>query len=127
MTPQNCKYAKSHEWVRIEGNLAVVGITDHAQQALGDITYAETPAVGKQLKQGASAGVVESVKAASDIYAPVSGIVAKVNSELEAAPETINADPYGKGWMYKLENFDTADLDKLLDAAAYEAFCKTEA
>jgi glycine cleavage system H protein len=121
MTPTDRKYAKSHEWIKVEGNLAVIGITDHAQHALGDITFVELPAVGKKIDQGASCGVIESVKAASDIYAPVSGEVAEVNRALESAPEKINGDAYGAGWILKLKGFDAAQLGGLMDAAAYDA------
>ena len=120
MTPNDRKYAKTHEWIRIEGDLAVIGISDHAQQALGDITFVELPTVGKQVEQGASCGVIESVKAASDLYAPVAGEVAEVNHGLDTAPELINEDPYGKGWILKLKKYAAAQLSGLLDAAAYE-------
>lgn len=121
MTPTDRKYAKSHEWIKIEGSLAVIGITDHAQHALGDITFVELPAVGKKVDQGASCGVIESVKAASDIYAPVAGEVAEVNRALESAPETINGDAYGAGWILKLKGVDAAQLGALMDAAGYDA------
>ncbi|MCX7591226.1 MAG: glycine cleavage system protein GcvH [Kiritimatiellae bacterium] len=124
MTPNDRKYTKTHEWVKIEGSTAVVGITDHAQRAMGDITFVECPPVGKEVSRGNACAVVESVKAASDIYAPLSGRVAAVNKELETNPELINKDPYGKGWIYKLENFATADLAKLLTADQYEASLK---
>lgn len=121
MTPDDRKYVKSHEWIKIEGDLAVVGITDHAQEALGDITFIDPPSVGDEKAQGAECAVIESVKAASDIYAPVSGVVAAVNEELEDAPERVNADPYGAGWILKLKNFDVSQLDGLMSAADYEA------
>ena len=104
MTPNDRKYAKTHEWVRIDGDVAVLGITDHAQKALGDITFVELPAEGKTIERGGSCGVIESVKAASDIYAPMKGEVAEANHELEAAPELINQDPYGAGWVMKMKN-----------------------
>lgn len=121
MTPDDRKYTKTHEWVKIEGNTAIVGITDYAQHALGDITYVECPQVGKNVAQGAQSAVVESVKAASDIYAPISGRVSAVNLELEKTPELINQDPYGKGWIYKLDAIAPAELEKLFSAREYEA------
>jgi len=121
MTPNDRKYTKSHEWVKIEGEYAVIGITDHAQKALGDITFVDLPEKGKKLEQNKEFGVIESVKAASDLYAPVSGEVAEVNSLLDNAPETINEDPYGKGWIIKMRGFNPSDLNNLLDASSYEA------
>jgi glycine cleavage system H protein len=117
--PEDLYYTKDHEWVRLEGDLAVVGITDHAQHALGDITYVEPPPVGKSLKQFAEAGAVESAKAASDIFAPLSGVVAEINPALEAAPEHVNSDPYGAGWIYKLKGVSSAELCNLLTAPQY--------
>ena len=114
----NLKYTESHEWVRFEGdNSAVIGITDHAQSELTDLVYIELPAIGKLLKQGDIACVVESVKAASDIYSPVSGKVIEVNQELEKTPEIINSDPYGKGWIFKVETEEKGD--KLLKPEDY--------
>jgi glycine cleavage system H protein len=121
MTPDDRKYMKSHEWVKIEGDLAVVGITDHAQEQLGDITFVELPDTGKQVQQGGEAAVIESVKAASDIYAPVGGEVAETNTALDEAPEQVNESPYEQGWIFKLKGFDAAALDGLLSAADYEA------
>ncbi len=126
MTPSNCRYNKTHEWVRIEGDTAVVGITEHAQEALGDITYVELPEAGARVEQGAECGSIESVKAAEDLYSPISGVVAEVNPELEDAPEIINQDPYGKGWMFKVKDFDPAELETLLDAAAYDKMVEEE-
>jgi len=120
MTPTDRKYAKTHEWVKIESDVAVVGITDHAQKALGDITFVERPSNGRKFEQGKECGVIESVKAASDLYAPVSGEVAETNSALEANPGLINEDPYGKGWILKLKNANAAQLGSLMDAAAYD-------
>jgi len=120
MTPEDLKYTKQHEWVRVEGNVATVGITDHAQQELGDITFVELPEVGKEFAQRAEMGAIESVKAASDVYAPVAGTIAEVNSKLDDAPEMINEEPYGKGWICRLSDIDVAGLDALMDAAAYE-------
>jgi glycine cleavage system H protein len=120
-TPENLKYAKSHEWVKDNGDGTVtVGITDHAQDALGDIVFVELPRVGSKLSAGDTFGVVESVKAASDVYAPVSGEVLQVNSALEDSPETINDAPYDGGWLMTLKLTDTAELDNLLDASAYQ-------
>lgn len=117
--PKNLKYAKSHEWVRVEGDIAVVGITDHAQHELTDVVYVETPAVGARVEAGKECAVVESVKAASDIYAPVSGDVVAVNEELASAPELLNQDPYDKGWMFKLKMSDASELNELLSPDDY--------
>ncbi len=117
--PEDRRYTKDHEWVRLEGDLAVVGITDHAQHALGEITYVELPPVGKALKQFAEAGAVESAKAASDIFSPLSGVVAEVNPALETEPEKVNSDPYGEGWMYKLKGASAGELGNLLTAQQY--------
>ncbi|MCH9692375.1 MAG: glycine cleavage system protein GcvH [Gammaproteobacteria bacterium] len=114
------KYASSHEWARLEEDGTVtIGISDHAQEALGDVVYVELPEVGTDLALGEEAGVVESVKAASDIYAPISGAVVAVNEALEAAPETVNSNPYDDGWFYRLKPSDPSELDRLLDADAY--------
>ena len=119
--PAELRYAPSHEWARLEADgTDTVGITDHAQEALGDVVFVELPEVGKALAAGQEAGVVESVKAASDIYAPIGGEVIAVNEGLSDAPESVNSDPYGS-WFFKLKPTDAADLDKLLDAAAYKA------
>jgi glycine cleavage system H protein len=126
MIPANLKYSKTHEWVRAEGGTAAVGITDHAQDTLGDITFVELPKAGARLKQGAEAGVIESVKAASDVMAPVSGTVESVNETLESTPEAINKDPYGGGWLYTVKLADAAELNALMDAAAYEKFLESE-
>lgn len=120
--PADLKFMKSHEWVRPEGsNRFTVGISDHAQGALGDLVYVELPAEGDELSQGAACAVVESVKAASDVYAPLSGKVVAVNAALADKPETINADPYGEGWMFVLEASDPSQLEALLTAADYAA------
>jgi len=121
MTPDDRKYAKSHEWVKMDGDVVAIGITDHAQEQLGDITYVELPQVGTALEADGEFGVIESVKAASDLYAPVTGEVSEINGELDGTPELVNQDPYGQGWIIKLKNCDAAQLDKLLDAAAYDA------
>ena len=125
--PANLKYTKSHEWVRVETDGTVtVGITDHAQEALGDVVYVELPEVGKQLASGQEAGVVESVKAASDIYAPISGEVLAVNEALADAPEQVNGEPYA-AWFFKLQPSNPAELEALLDAAGYQAVCSADA
>jgi len=117
--PSELKFLSSHEWVLIEGNVATVGVSDHAQELLGDLVYVELPEQGSAVAAGDSVGVIESVKAASDTYAPVSGEVTEVNEELEGAPERINDDPYGDGWMYKITMEDADEVSDLLDAAAY--------
>jgi glycine cleavage system H protein len=125
--PTELKYAKTHEWARLEDDGTVtVGITDHAQTALGDIVYVELPELDVVLDAGEEAGVVESVKAASDIYAPVSGTIVAVNQVLEEAPETVNQDPYGDGWFYKLRPNDTGELDELLDAEGYTEVAESD-
>uniref|UniRef100_A0A6U2JXW0 Glycine cleavage system H protein n=1 Tax=Chlamydomonas euryale TaxID=1486919 RepID=A0A6U2JXW0_9CHLO len=118
---EGCKYAKSHEWAKVDGDVATVGISDHAQSELGDVVYVELPEVGRKFDQGETFGVVESVKAASDVYAPVSGEVVEVNTELSDKPATINTDPYAGGWIMKLKMSNKGDLSKLMDAAAYKA------
>ena len=118
--PNDLKYAASHEWARIEGDFVVTGITDHAQDALGDLVYVEVPELDRQLDAGEQAGVVESVKTASDIYAPIAGVVVEVNPALEDEPELVNNDPYGAGWMYKIKPDNIADVEKLLSADEYE-------
>lgn len=126
-TPSELKYASSHEWARLEEDGTVtVGITDHAQEALGDVVFVELPELGATLAAGDEAGVVESVKAASDIYAPVSGEVIAINETLEDAPELVNGDPYNDGWFFRLQPADTSELDKLLDADAYLEQCDSE-
>lgn len=119
--PQNLRYNSSHEWVLLEGDVATIGISDHAQEELTDVVFVELPPVGKTVDAGDPTAVVESVKAASDIYAPVSGEVVEVNDAVEADPSLVNTDPYGKGWIFKLKVKDAAQLDALLDAAGYEA------
>ena len=121
-TPSDLKFAKSHEWLKQgDDNVATVGITDYAQDSLGDITFVELPAVGDTFQKGETFGVVESVKAASDIYAPVSGEVVAVNEELNDAPEKINQSPYGDGWLIKIKIADPSEIDSLLTPADYEA------
>ena len=124
--PEDCRYSKDHEWVRLEGKTAWVGITDHAQQALGDITYVELPPMAKEVQQSDELAAVESAKAAADIYAPVSGTVAEVNAALEDAPEQVNADPYGEGWICKIEGVSPADLENLLTAEQYREMLAQE-
>jgi len=125
--PSDLRYAASHEWARLEADGSItVGISDHAQEALGDVVYVELPEVGRQLNAGQEGGVVESVKAASDIYAPVAGEVIAVNEALADSPELVNSDPYGS-WFFRLQPSDTSELDKLLDAAGYQAACDADA
>jgi glycine cleavage system H protein len=125
--PSELYYAKTHEWVRREEDGTVtVGITEHAQDALGDVVYVETPEVGDSIAAGDQAGVVESVKAASDIYAPVTGEVVAINETLEDAPETVNADAFNDGWFFKLQPEDMGELDALMSAEEYEQFCDEE-
>ncbi|MBB3169975.1 glycine cleavage system protein GcvH [Simiduia aestuariiviva] len=121
------KYMSSHEWARIEDDGTVtVGISDHAQEALGDVVYVETPEVGSTVNAGEEAGVVESVKAASDIFSPITGEVIAVNEALEDAPETVNSSPYDDGWFYKVKPADLTELDDALDADGYAAACEDE-
>jgi glycine cleavage system H protein len=119
------RYTKDHEYVRIEGDEGVVGISEHAQQQLGDVVFAETPAVGKALKQGDPAAVVESVKAASDVFAPASGEVIAVNSEVESTPGLINEDALGRGWLFRVKLADANELSGLMDESAYADYVKT--
>jgi len=125
--PQELKYASSHEWARLEDDGTVtVGISDHAQDALGDVVYVENPEVGQQVAAAEEAGVVESVKAASDIYAPLGGRVIAVNEVLEDAPETVNQDPYGDGWFFRLQPDDISQLEELLDSEGYAEVCEED-
>lgn len=123
--PADLKYTKDHEWAKISGNTVVVGITDHAQSALGDVVFVDLPAVGKSLNKGETFGVVESIKAVSDLYSPVSGKVLEVNSALPGSPSDVNQDPYGKAWMVKLEVTDTAALSELMTAETYSKFVES--
>ena len=116
------RYTKDHEWIRVDGDLAVVGITDYAQSQLGDVVYVELPEIGRRVEQGEEAAVVESVKAASEVYAPVSGEVVEVNEALAADPARVNADPIGEGWFIKLRLDDPKQLDTLMDEEAYKRF-----
>ena len=123
-TPTNLKYSKDHEWVKVEGNVATIGITDFAQSQLGDIVFVDIQTEGEDLEAGEVFGAIEAVKTVADGLMPVSGKVIEVNAELEGAPESVNTDPYGAGWMIKVEMSNPAEYDDLLDAAAYEAECK---
>jgi glycine cleavage system H protein len=118
--PENLRYTKEHEWVRVEGDEAFIGITEFAQHELGDIVYVEVETVGKNLQAGAVFGTVEAVKTVSDLYLPLSGSVVEVNPKLNSAPELVNTDPYGEGWMVKMKLENPADFDTLMDAAAYQ-------
>ena len=120
------RFTKDHEWVRLEGDLAVVGITDYAQLQLGDVVYVELPEIGRRVERGKEAAVVESVKAASEVYAPVSGEVAEVNEELAVDPAKVNADPLGAGWFMKLRLAEPKELDQLLDEYAYQRFVEEQ-
>ena len=122
MYPSDLKYDKEHEWVRLEGDLAVIGITDFAQDQLGDVVYIDLPAEGDTVKAGETFGEIESVKSVSELYSPVSGEVVEVNSALDDAPEVVNAEPYGDGWMIQVKLDDPAEVDGLMSAAEYEAF-----
>ncbi|MCQ4318638.1 glycine cleavage system protein GcvH [Stutzerimonas stutzeri] len=125
--PSDLRYAASHEWARLEADGSVsVGISDHAQEALGDVVYVELPEIGQRLTAGQQAGVVESVKAASDIYAPISGEVVSINEQLTDSPENVNSEPYDS-WFFRIQPSDASQLEKLLDAEAYKASCDAEA
>lgn len=119
--PANLRYTKDHEWVSLDGDIATIGITQFAQSELGDIVYVEVDTIGKGLKAGDVFGTVEAVKTVSDLFLPVSGSITELNPALAGAPELVNTDPYGEGWMVKMKVNNTADLDELLDAAGYEA------
>jgi glycine cleavage system H protein len=124
--PTELRYLKSHEWVKQEGNVVVVGISDHAQDALGDVVYVELPEVEAECRAGDEIAVVESVKAASDIYAPVAGTVVEVNAKLEDSPELVNEAPYADGWFFKIKVSDSAAVEGLLTAVQYQALCEAE-
>lgn len=117
--PDDLKYTKEHEWIRVEGDLAVIGITDYAQGELGDIVFVELPKVGQELKQMQAFGTIEAVKAVSELFAPVSGVVKEINTDLERDSTIINKDPYGSGWMLKVAGFSTAEIEALLDSESY--------
>lgn len=125
-TPRDRKYTKEHEWAKIEGDYVVVGITDHAQDSLGDIVFIQLPDEGSILEAGDTFGEIESVKAVSDLYSPISGTVVKVHDEIIDAPETINSDPYEEGWMIKIEPADLSVIDDLMDAVSYNDFVEAE-
>ncbi|PLV57513.1 glycine cleavage system protein H [Thermotoga sp. SG1] len=118
------KYTRTHEWVEIEGKVATVGITNHAQEELGDVVYVDLPEVGKEVKKGDVVASIESVKAAADVYAPLSGKITEVNERLETEPELINKDAEGEGWIFKMEIADESELSDLLDEQAYKEFCE---
>ena len=120
--PEDLHYSKDHEWIRVEGSIAVVGITDHAQDALGDVVYVELPKAGDEFAAHESFGSVESVKAVSEVFTPVSGEITEANDTLQDEPEKVNQDPYGEGWMIVIEVGDQAELDDLLDASTYQQF-----
>ncbi|MBN8784456.1 MAG: glycine cleavage system protein H [Sphingobacteriales bacterium SCN 48-20] len=119
--PDNLRYTKDHEWIQLEGDIATIGITDFAQKELGDIVFVEVETIGKSLSANEVFGTVEAVKTVSDLFLPVSGTITELNPELANAPELVNTDPYGKGWMIKMKVDNPADVDALLDAAGYEA------
>jgi glycine cleavage system H protein len=121
--PADLKYAKTDEWIKIENGEGIIGVTDYAQDALSDVVFVELLQEGEPLKTGESFGTVESVKAASDMHMPISGTITAANKALEDAPETVNKDPYGAGWFIKIKPTDLSELDKLMDAAAYEKYC----
>lgn len=124
--PEDLKYSRSHEWLRVEGDEAVVGLTDYAQEELGDIVYVELPEEGEELEKDSVFGVVESVKATEDLFSPVSGKVVEVNSPLDDAPEMVNEDPYGDGWLIRLEMSDKNELNELMNAQQYRAYVEAE-
>ncbi len=124
--PEDLHYSKDHEWVRVEGDVAAIGITDYAQNSLGDVVYVELPKVGEEFAANESFGSVESVKAVSEMFSPVSGTVAEVNEALNDEPEKVNGDPYGEGWMIKVRMSNPGGVDSLLTAAEYEDFTKAE-
>jgi glycine cleavage system H protein len=121
MTPSDRRYSETHEWVKIEGDIAIVGISDYAQESLGDITFIELPETDHNVEQEEECGVIESVKAASDLNAPIDGEIIEVNDALEGTPEIVNEDPYEAGWLFKLANFNMEQYESLLDAVDYEA------
>jgi len=124
--PKNFRYTREHEWVRVDGNTGTIGITDHAQQELGDIVFVDLPKTGTRVEQGGTLGSVESVKAVSDVYAPVSGEVIEINQALATAPEKLNTDPHGEAWLVKIRLSATKELERLLSAADYQAYIGAE-
>ena len=127
MYPTDYRYTKDHEWIKVEGSVGTIGITDYAQNELGDVVFAELPKVGAAMKAGESFGTIESVKAVSEIYTPVSGEIAEINSKLVEAPETINKDPHGSAWLVKIRLSDPKEVASLMDAAAYEIYIAAQA
>jgi glycine cleavage system H protein len=127
VNPADLKYDKEHEWVRVEGDSVAIGISDFAQDQLGEVVYVDLPSVGDDIVAGETFGEIESVKSVSELYAPVSGTVVDVNGSLDGAPETINSDPYGEGWMVKISLADPSQLDALMSADEYEAYVTSEA
>lgn len=123
-TPNDLRYTKEHEWIKIDGDQGVIGITQFAQDQLGDVVFVELPAVGTLLKQNQQFGVVESVKTVSDLYSPVTGRVVAINPDLDSSPELVNQDPYDRGWMIKIALTEPAELEHLLDASAYDTYIK---
>jgi glycine cleavage system H protein len=126
MTPEDSKYAKSHEYVHVEGGVGTIGITDYAQKELGDVVFVELPQVGSQLEQNEELGSIESVKAVSELFAPISGEVVEVNEKLRDSPELVNTDPYGDGWMVRVKLSDATELDVLMGAEEYDEYVETE-
>jgi glycine cleavage system H protein len=124
--PEDLHYSKDHEWVRVEGGEAIIGITDYAQNSLGDVVYVELPKAGDEFAANESFGSVESVKAVSEVFTPVAGVVAKINEALADEPEVVNSDPYGEGWMIRIKMANPGEVDSLLTAAEYEDFTKAE-
>ncbi len=122
--PANYKYTKDHEWAKVDGNVVTIGVTDHAQSSLGDIVFVDLPQVGRQLKKGEALGVVESIKAVSDIYSPITGKVVEVNSALKDEPAMVNKDPHGSAWLIKVELTDASSMNDLMDATAYSEHVK---
>jgi glycine cleavage system H protein len=124
--PEDLHYSKDHEWVRVDGDQAIIGITDYAQNSLGDVVYVELPKVDEEFAANESFGSVESVKAVSEVFTPVAGVVAKINESLADEPEKVNSDPYGEGWMIRVKMANSGEVDSLLTAAEYEDFTKAE-
>lgn len=124
--PEDLKYTEEHEWALLEGDLVTIGITDFAQEQLGDVVFVELPEVGERVEAGKAFGVVESVKAVSDVYAPITGEIVEVNGDLPDAPETVNNSPYEDGWMVRIKPDNASDLDEMMDAAAYQEFIEEE-
>lgn len=124
--PDDLKYSRSHEWVRVEGGLAVIGVTAYAAEELGDIVYVELPEDGEELEKDGAFGVVESVKATADLYSPLTGTVSEINTTLADTPEVVNDDPYGDGWMISIKIADRGELDELMDAESYQKFVEEE-